>query len=47
MKRVAMLVVVTALWLLPYFLAQPVRPEPGGRTQVERAFGVDPERTPA
>lgn len=47
MKRVAVILTVTALWLLPYFLAQPARPEPDPRTHVQRAFGIDPERAPA
>lgn len=40
MKRLLIILVVTVLWLAPYWVAQPARPEQDGRTQVERAFGI-------
>jgi len=43
MKRVLIVAMETALWLLPYWLAQPALPEPDARTQVQRAFGITPD----
>lgn len=42
-KALIILAVVSALWVLPSWLASPARPEPDARTQVARAFGLTPE----
>lgn len=41
MKRLACIVVVTVLWLAPYWLTNPARPEPDAQERVAAVMDDD------
>lgn len=43
MKRALCILVVTVLWLAPYWIAQPARPEPDAESRIATVMGDDAE----